>query len=834
MMQRLKQALELLQERGLRRLTVHPASHAYLQLPRHLRWLRLRRPRRWGQLALVAQDYKLLARSPLFDPEWYLARNADVARSGANPILHYLIHGAAEGRAPGPHFDARAYLEANPDVAASGANPLVRHLRDGTRERRPCSSTSIGTGPTRTRPGTGEASPGWLRPGGTDDGAARERAARWCTDDHPEVSVLIVNWNAAALTLECIRQLRASTEGHTYEIVVADNGSAEADVARLRGLGPGVRLLELGCNRYFGEANNVAAEAARGRTLCLLNNDAFVQPGWLAALVEALVADPRVGAVGPLFLFPDGTVQEAGAAVDRGGYPVQLGRGRKKLPPALRRPRFVDYVSAAAVLVPRDVFMEAGGFDLAYEPVFYEDTDLCLKIQALGRKILYAPAARVVHIEGASAGGDPVREARRNALWELNRGRFVARWGTFLETRAPEALARVRSALEGAAAPAGMGVEAGLPDRAAAVYSPYELTPGAGQRHVLTMALALSRRHRVTVVTPHPYSALRLRCLGRELGLDLSRLQLATEDEHSRAAAPDLMLVTGDRVAPVLPGRGERNVYHWRSPLAAQGEPSEDAAALLAGYDAVVVDSEYARSRFLAFASTHGLRAPAVEVLPPPVPRLPGDAARKKRMILSVGRFFGGSPSERHELLVEAFSSIAARLDAPLELHLADPSARGPGPRDPVAALRESEVGYPIHLHAGVPPEKLRELYRDAAVYWHASGLGVDLQRAPERVEGFGTHLVEAMSAEAVCFALDAGGSRELLSSGHDGFLCGTLDELAGQTLALLRGPPARMLELGRAAGLRALQYSGESFQDRFETLVRRLEEAPVARPGLP
>jgi glycosyltransferase involved in cell wall biosynthesis len=119
-------------------------------------------------------------------------------------------------------------------------------------------------------------------------------------------------------------------------------------------------------------------------------------------------------------------------------------------------------------------------------------------------------------------------------------------------------------------------------------------------------------------------------------------------------------------------------------------------------------------------------------------------------------------------------------------------------------------------------------------VYWHASGLGVDLQRAPERVEGFGTHLVEAMSAEAVCFALDAGGSRELLSSGHDGFLCGTLDELAGQTLALLRGPPARMLELGRAAGLRALQYSGESFQDRFETLVRRLEEAPVARPGLP
>jgi GT2 family glycosyltransferase len=107
----------------------------------------------------------------------------------------------------------------------------------------------------------------------------------------------------------------------------------------------GVRLLELGCNRYFGEANNIAAEAASGRYLCLIKNHAFVQPGWLGELIEPLVNDPAIGGAGPLFLFPDGTIQEAGAVINDGGYPVRFGRGNRLDAAGTLQPKIVDCAS---------------------------------------------------------------------------------------------------------------------------------------------------------------------------------------------------------------------------------------------------------------------------------------------------------------------------------------------------------------------------------------------------------------------------------------------------------------------------------------------------------
>ena len=173
---------------------------------------------------------------------------------------------------------------------------------------------------------------------------ALANAQRWCTGDNPAVSILIVNWNAAPLTLECVRQIWANTEGVSYEIIVVDNGSEPHTVSSLRNLGGGARLLELGVNRFFGEANNIAAEQAAGKYLCFLNNDAFVQPGWLRAPVDELAKTPEAGAVGPMLLFPDGAVQEAGGAVDESGYPTRFGRHLDPALPELNVPKFVDYV----------------------------------------------------------------------------------------------------------------------------------------------------------------------------------------------------------------------------------------------------------------------------------------------------------------------------------------------------------------------------------------------------------------------------------------------------------------------------------------------------------
>lgn len=83
-----------------------------------------------------AEDLFLLDNSIYFDKSWYLEKNPDVARDGADPALHYLLHGAAEHRDPGPWFSTRQYLLNNPDVAAAGANALLHYLRHGVEEGR--------------------------------------------------------------------------------------------------------------------------------------------------------------------------------------------------------------------------------------------------------------------------------------------------------------------------------------------------------------------------------------------------------------------------------------------------------------------------------------------------------------------------------------------------------------------------------------------------------------------------------------------------------------------------------------------------------------------------
>ena len=163
------------------------------------------------------------------------------------------------------------------------------------------------------------------------------------------------------------------------------------------------RIIALGSNRYFGEANNIAAEQARGEYLFFLNNDAFVHEGWLQPLLDIFDRLPNAGAAGSRLVFPDGTLQEAGALITWDGITNQLG---KFTPPDGERyssVRQVDYVSAAAMLIRRDEFLGLLGFDMCWEPAYFEDVDLCLSLRTIGKGVYYCPNSVVTHVENASS-----------------------------------------------------------------------------------------------------------------------------------------------------------------------------------------------------------------------------------------------------------------------------------------------------------------------------------------------------------------------------------------------------------------------------------------------
>lgn len=249
----------------------------------------------------------------------------------------------------------------------------------------------------------------------------------------PSVSIVVVTHGAWDWTERAIAAAGAHTDV-PHEIIVVDNASPDGMAGRIRERFPEVRLLANDDNAGFGAANNQAADVARGEILALVNSDAVVPPGWIGPLLQAL-RRPGVGAVVPALVNEDGTMQIAGALVAPDGSVVALGNGDDVDDPAWRFPRATDFGAAACMLLRRDAFLAAGGFLDAYNPAYFEDTDLCLTLLERGLRTLYVPDVRVLH-GGFASGG----EAAATELYERNRPVFAARWGEKLAATHPPSL----------------------------------------------------------------------------------------------------------------------------------------------------------------------------------------------------------------------------------------------------------------------------------------------------------------------------------------------------------------------------------------------------------
>ncbi len=246
----------------------------------------------------------------------------------------------------------------------------------------------------------------------------------------PAVSVVIPTVSQAAHLSSCLASLQAHTPPSSIEIVVVLNG-ASADVRDVVGLTRGIRVVESAVNRGFAGGCHLGVRAASGDCLLFLNDDVQVTPGWLAPLLET-VRRARVGAVAPRVLAPDGTVQEIGSVIWRDGTTRPIGRGLPGSSVAWRWRRRVDYASACALLVRRDAWDAAGGFDAGYHPAYYEDVDFCLGLEQAGYEVWVDPRSDVVHAESAST-----MPAFKQFLFARHHARLVSSRSAALVHRQP-------------------------------------------------------------------------------------------------------------------------------------------------------------------------------------------------------------------------------------------------------------------------------------------------------------------------------------------------------------------------------------------------------------
>ncbi len=184
-------------------------------------------------------------------------------------------------------------------------------------------------------------------------------------------------------------------------------------------------------NGGYARANNVGVSLSRGDALALVNSDIIpTRPGWLEPMISRLNGRQRIGAVGPKLLFEDGSIQHAGMYFGRDHRSRWLNQHFHKGMPRDYAPaceeRIVPAVTGACFITTRAIFESVGGFTEDYVIGDYEDSDLCLKITATGRKIVYTPDVELYHLERKSMSLNA--EYMRGIAWQYNCALHSSRW----------------------------------------------------------------------------------------------------------------------------------------------------------------------------------------------------------------------------------------------------------------------------------------------------------------------------------------------------------------------------------------------------------------------
>ncbi len=249
------------------------------------------------------------------------------------------------------------------------------------------------------------------------------------------VSVIIVNYHTSSLVIDCLKSIDKHCAGVEYEVIVVDNNSEHQLSTILNNAVPrsiNIRTLQLSENIGFGRANNEGARISHGEYLLFLNPDTILLNNAIKTLADFLDSNPEAGICGANLFTADG-LPNFSHYMYMPGMKWELNNalhniiakhtyGINFMHNHTSDPLSVGFVSGADLMIRRELFNSIGGFDSKFF-MYFEETDLCLKVKKSGFGIFNVPAARIKHLEGGSV--KTVKSASAFKIEQLEHSRSI-------------------------------------------------------------------------------------------------------------------------------------------------------------------------------------------------------------------------------------------------------------------------------------------------------------------------------------------------------------------------------------------------------------------------
>jgi hypothetical protein len=265
------------------------------------------------------------------------------------------------------------------------------------------------------------------------------------------LSVVIITMNTRDLLDSLLRSIEADAglRPMIEDVIVVDNGSSDGTDAMIADGYPWVSCMNNRENRGFAAAVNIGYRSSKGKLVLLLNSDTRLIPGQTAKMVEFMERDPHIGIAGPQLVYEDMRPQRSFALTPSMALEV-LPRSllERVLPGRFRTkgigltgPLDVESLIGAAIMVRREVLDLLGGFDERF--FFYlEETDFCLRAGKEGKRVVFFPEAKLVHLQGKTVGRSWVRgriEYSISLYKFMRKYHSPAYYGAFILVRAVKA-----------------------------------------------------------------------------------------------------------------------------------------------------------------------------------------------------------------------------------------------------------------------------------------------------------------------------------------------------------------------------------------------------------